>query len=230
MKKMNIGVVGIPGAWSTERLAQAVEKRTGYRRIIDLDHVTLDLDSGRAWHNELDLSRLDALVVKKVGVDYSPALMDRLEILKFLHRRGTPVFSQPCRIMGVLNRLSCTVVLKNGGIPMPPTTITQDVDKALETVHRYGEAVFKPLFSTKARGMEVMTPGPETRQRIFAFAKTHGMMLHPEKNRIRRPGPGHCLFGGGISDHPMPGAAMNPPGTPPPGAAGPTSPLIRAPR
>ncbi|MCG8097580.1 MAG: ATP-grasp family protein, partial [Candidatus Thiodiazotropha taylori] len=47
MVKPKIGVVGIPGKWSTEVLADAVAEATGYRLVIDMAEVTAELDSGR---------------------------------------------------------------------------------------------------------------------------------------------------------------------------------------
>ena len=41
MADLNIGVVGLPGKWSTETLADAVEARTG-RRLEELSHGPLD--------------------------------------------------------------------------------------------------------------------------------------------------------------------------------------------
>lgn len=181
MNGIKIGVVGIPGGWSSEQLADAVEKKTGFRLIVDLEKVGLDLESGRVWSGAIDLSTLDGLIIKKVGASYSPALLDRLEILRSLNQRGMPVFSRPGRIMGVLNRISCTVTLRNGNIPMPATTITRDIDMAHQAMERYGETVFKPMYSSKARGMEVMEPGRKTRERIEAFADIHGMMYIQKK-------------------------------------------------
>ena len=43
MNDLRIGVVGIPGKWSTEVLADALEQRTGFRRVIDMEGVELDL-------------------------------------------------------------------------------------------------------------------------------------------------------------------------------------------
>ncbi len=41
----NIGVVGTIDGWSSEKLAE----KTGYRLLIDLEKVSLDLASGSAW-------------------------------------------------------------------------------------------------------------------------------------------------------------------------------------
>ena len=178
---IKIGVVGTPGGWSSEKLADALAKRTGFRLIIDLKNVCLDLDRKHVWYQGADIFRLDGLMVKKIGAHYSPALLDRLEILRFLHGQGLPVFSNPGNIMGVLNRLSCTITLQNGGIPMPPTTITHDVKMGVSAVENYGESVLKPMFSSKARGMELVRPGNDTRQRLEAFSEKYGMMYIQKK-------------------------------------------------
>jgi tetrahydromethanopterin:alpha-L-glutamate ligase len=66
------------------------------------------------------------------------------------------VFSRPLNILRLIDRLSCTVTLRNAGIPMPETRVTEDVAAAMSAVRDFGSAVFKPLYSTKARGMCVI--------------------------------------------------------------------------
>lgn len=191
-----IGVVGTPGGWSSEWLADAVGARTGHRLLIDLEKVSLDLGEGRLWFEDVDLTGLDALMLKKAGARYSPALLDRLELLRAANERGLPMFSKPYSIMRVLDRLSCTVTLANGGVPMPPTTITEDVDAALRAVERYGEAVFKPLYSTKARGMMLLSAGPEARDRVEEFHRDFGIMYIQKKLDIGDQDLGVVFLGG----------------------------------
>jgi len=166
---MKIGVIGTKGGWSSEKLADAAEQKTGSRLLIEMDKVVLDLDTGSVWYNGQDLAEIDALIIKKIGARYSPDLLDRLEILRFLAGKGVRIFSSPSNIMKVLDRLSCTVTLQLGGIPMPPTTITEDVGLACRALEHYGEAVFKPLYSSKARGMIVLTAGPGAREVISEY-------------------------------------------------------------
>ena len=157
MKK--IAVIGIPGGWSSERLADTLEMETGFRCLIDMGKVRLDLDTGRAYADDLCLNDLDGIIVKKISPAYSPNCLDRMEILNFLHERGIPVFSRPRSILALIDRLSCTLRLRAGGMPMPPTIITEDTGEALSAVERFGKAVFKPLYSSKARGMMVIEAG-----------------------------------------------------------------------
>ena len=193
---LKIGVVGTPGGWSSEKLADTVADLTDFRLLVDMTRVAVDLADGSAWFEDVDLGRLDALIVKKIGAWYSPDLLDRLEMLRFLHERGLPIFSAPLNIMRVLDRLSCTVSLQLAGIPMPPTTVTEDVAAAARTVARYGEAVFKPLYSTKAKGMLLLADGPDAPETVEAYHNENPIMYIQKRLDLQGKDLGIAFLGG----------------------------------
>ena len=189
MADYRIGVIGIPGKWSTETLADAVEERTGYRLVIDMAEVSLDLEDRRLLFQHQDLCQLDALIVKKISATYSPNTLDRLELLRVAEQAGVRVFSRAESILRLIDRLSCTVTLRNAGIPMPATRVTEDTGAALTAVQDFGSAVFKPLYSTKARGMCVIDAQQErdgVEREIRAFQAENPMMYIQQK--IELPG------------------------------------------
>ncbi|PIQ96700.1 MAG: ATP-grasp family protein, partial [Nitrospinae bacterium CG11_big_fil_rev_8_21_14_0_20_56_8] len=159
MNTPKIGVVGFPGNAPTEALVRTVGKKTGFRCLVDMENVCLDLDRGRVMFGNLDLSSLDALIIKKIGSEYSPDLLGRLQILDDLQKKGVRCFSKPDRIIKLLDRLGCTTQLSAGGIPIPPTLVTESVQTAADAVNRFGKAVLKPLYTSKARGMRVLEAG-----------------------------------------------------------------------
>jgi ribosomal protein S6--L-glutamate ligase len=170
-------------------LADAVAAATGYRLVIDMGEVCAELDSGRLRYGDLDLTQLDALVVKKISEIYSPHLLDRLEMLRALQRAGVRVFSKVERIIRLIDRLSCTLSLYNAGVPMPPTRVTESPVIAAEAVSDFGSAVFKPLYSTKARGMTVIDADQDPVQigtRIEAFRAENPVMYI--QKRLALPG------------------------------------------
>lgn len=189
MAKYKIGVIGIAGKWSTEALADAVMDRTGYRMVIDMGEVNLDLEHRRLVFQDQDLCRFDALIVKKISAGYSPNSLDRLELLRVAEQAGVRVFSRAENILRLIDRLSCTVTLRNAGIPMPATRITEDVGVAARAVRDFGSAVFKPLYSSKARGMRVIDArrdGADIDSEIRAFHADNPMMYIQQK--IELPG------------------------------------------
>lgn len=161
-----VAVIGVPGGWSSEGLADALAEISGFRALVDLAKVRLDLSTGQAYYQDLELNSLDGLAVKKVGRAYSPKLLDRLEILRVVAQSGVRIFSPPESIVRVLNRLSCTVSLKLAGMPIPPTVVTENPEQAARAVESFGQAVLKPLFTSKARGMLVLEAGPTLREDI----------------------------------------------------------------
>ena len=156
MANLKIGVIGIPGKWSTEVLADAVENKTGFRLVIDMADVSLDLENNTLVAGDNNLCELDGLLVKKISAVYSPTTLDRLELLRVAEQAGVRVFSPALSMLRLIDRLSCTVTLRNAGIPMPDTRVTEDIAVAMQAVRDFGSAVFKPLYSTKARGMTVI--------------------------------------------------------------------------
>ena len=189
MAEYKIGVIGIAGKWSTETLADAVEESTGHRLVIDMAGVSLDLEQQRLLFEGEDLCQLDALIVKKISARYNPNTLDRLELLRVAEQAGVRVFSRAENILRLINRLSCTVTLCNAGIPMPATCVTEDIGAAVTAVQDFGSAVFKPLYSTKARGMCVIDAHrdhAEVEREIRAFQAENPMMYIQQK--IELPG------------------------------------------
>jgi ribosomal protein S6--L-glutamate ligase len=182
-----VGVIGTPGGWSSEKLATALEERTGFRALIDLETIKFDLERKQVIWGEVGLRDLDALVVKKIGSRYSPDLIDRLEILDFLHRDGLPIFSSPSSMLRAVNRLSCTVTLRDHDIPMPPTVVTEDPDVARQALEEFGDAILKPLFTSKARGMVVASAGSSAEEQIAQFRNGGHAIMYIQK-KIEVPG------------------------------------------
>lgn len=176
MDNIRIGAIGIPGKWSTEALADAIEARTGSRDVIDMAKVSLDTETGQLLHDGVDLCTFDALIIKKISEIYSPHALDRLELLRIAEKKGVRIFSRPEAVLRLIDRLACTVSLQLADAPMPSTVVTEDQGVALKTVRRYGKAVFKPLYSTKARGMAVIEDSPDALDQISAFATENPVM------------------------------------------------------
>jgi len=164
-----------------------------------MNEVTLNLESRELIYQEHDLCQLDAIIIKKIGSQYSPNTLDRLELLRVAENAGVKVFSRPANILRLIDRLSCTVTLRNADIPMPATIVTEDIDEAISTVNRFGEAIFKPLYSTKARGMCVISKesgNSRIRKEVEAFKAGNPMMYIQQKIALGGRDMGLMFLGG----------------------------------
>ncbi len=176
-----IAVVGNPGSWSSDHLHETAGRLAGSSALVDPAHLSLDIEAGRVRAGDVDLHDFDAIIMKKIGQGYRPEYADRLDMLRFVQERGVPVYSDPTRILRVIDRLACTVTLASNDIPMAPTVVTEDVDEAVDAVERFERAVAKPLFTSKARGMEVIEAGPGARAAIEAFRAADNPVMYIQK-------------------------------------------------
>lgn len=199
MSKPVIAVIGIPGKWSTEVLADRLEAKTGTRHVIDMADVTFDSSAGTLMANGLDLTSIDGIVVKKISQQYSPSTLDRLELLRIAEAQGVRVFSPASSMLRLIDRLSCTVTLRNHGIPMPDTCVTESIDDAIAFVHQSQAVVLKPLFSTKARGMTVLSADAgdtNLKQALDTFQKDNPVLYIQRKIALSGRDMGLMFLGG----------------------------------
>jgi ribosomal protein S6--L-glutamate ligase len=192
-------VIGIPGKWSTDVLADALHRKTGFRLVISMADVCADLASGRLLAGGVDLCELDGLIVKKISQQYSPSTLDRIELLRLAEASGVRVFSRPETIVRMIDRLACTMTLRTGGIPMPDTIVTENRDEAVRAIRRFGTAVLKPLYSTKARGMELVDGSVEDAELFDAvdrFRAGHPMIYVQQKIDLPGQDLGMVFLGG----------------------------------
>ena len=174
---MRIAVVGQPGAWSTERLAQALRDAGAQAPVVDLAACTLRLPAPGIYHRGRPLDGLDGAVVKKIGDTAGGwAVRERLQILHHLEASGVPVWSAPGRLEAAVDRARMTVELARAGLPVPETVITEDVEEARAAVERFGAVVLKPLFTSKGRGMLRLDPALDVARVL-------------ERHRAERAGP-----------------------------------------
>jgi ribosomal protein S6--L-glutamate ligase len=164
---VKIAVVGQPGAWSSERLTDALRAAGAEATVVDLAACSLRLPDRRLFHRGEPLDGLDGAVVKKLGDTADGwGVQERIGMLRQLEASGVPVLSAPDRLHVAVNRYRMTCELVRAGLPVPPTTITENVDEAVSAVSRFGTAVVKPLFTSKGRGMRRLEPTRELRDEL----------------------------------------------------------------
>jgi ribosomal protein S6--L-glutamate ligase len=164
---VNVGVVGVPGGWSTERLARAFRGAGADTVIVDPAACRVSMPDGQLYHRGQLLSRLDGIVVKKIGDTMDGwVVQERINVLRALEVSGVRVWSSPDRLQAAVNRYRMTVELSGAGLPIPATVVTEDVAEAEAAVQQFGATILKPLFTSKGRGMHRLEPGPGLRETL----------------------------------------------------------------
>jgi len=173
MEILKIGVIGTPGKWSSETLADELGKLTGGRHLFDLKDAVMDLETGLVRCGDEILNNFHGLIIKKISQEYSPDMLDRLEFLKFLEAKGVRIFSPTKAMERLINRLSCTVQLRASGMPMPATLVTENPKEGFSFLQEKKKIVFKPLYTSKARGMKILNIEEHGLNELAELQATH---------------------------------------------------------
>lgn len=154
MSKLRVGVAGVPGAWSTERMAEALRGQGMEAVVFSLRDCLHRLDTGRITVQGFDLAQLDGVVVKKLTDQLDAGARLRLHLLRQLESQGVRIYSRPAVIEQVMDRYRMSMRLSEAGLPVPPTYSYETSADLQEAVHQLGSAVVKPIYTSKGRGME----------------------------------------------------------------------------
>jgi len=183
MASKRIAVVGIPGGWSSEKLKEAFLEEGAEAFLVPYDAIAASLPSLKVCLGSEDALSIDAVVVKKLGDSSDITLTERVAQLKAIQSLGTPVFSPPEAIEAAIDRMRMTLRLALAGVPMPKTLITERPEDVLNFLMEVQEAVIKPLFTSKARGMLRVGLGkPEAEKgALEAWKQTHGPFFYAQE-------------------------------------------------
>jgi ribosomal protein S6--L-glutamate ligase len=185
---VRVAVVGQPGGWSTERLAEALRSSGAEARVIDLAACSLRLPDPRLFHRGEPVEGIAGAVVKKLGDTADGwTVRERVNLLRHLDASGVPVLSAPDRLEVAVNRYRMTLELARAGLPVPETLIAEDVDEVAAGVERFGSAVLKPLFTSKGRGMQLLDPATDARAAL-ARHRQEGLGPFYLQRFVKHPG------------------------------------------
>lgn len=79
------------------------------------------------------------------------------EIFELLQQQGSLVINSPAAISLAESKAQTTFMLRQAGLPVPRTLVTQDLGQAIAAVKEYGMAVVKPLYGSHGLGIERLT-------------------------------------------------------------------------
>ncbi|MEX0671264.1 MAG: RimK family alpha-L-glutamate ligase [Pirellulales bacterium] len=164
---MRVAILGEPGGWHVDRLADALRQRGHHVAVIRWAEVTAGVGTTGTSFGPEDLAGADAIVVR--GMPGAPAAANRLEDVIFrmdalgqLAARGVPVINPPRALEIAIDKYLSLAVLAQAGIPIPRTVVVQDAAAAARAWVELGrECVAKPIFGSRGRGLTRVTSAAE---------------------------------------------------------------------
>lgn len=167
-----IGIVtpDIERDWaSNELLKAACELAEG----IPIDPLSLLIEvNNRAtiYANGEPAESFDAFILRYFSqqgeVDY------QYDVFELLARTGKLIINSLEGLSIAESKAQTTFFLKQAGLPVPRTIITQNLDEAVEAVRKFQVAVIKPLYASHGIGVERVVP-ETSREMLQAFLRQY---------------------------------------------------------
>lgn len=128
-----------------------------------------------------ELLRLDVLLVRGLGHPLSvEQLAYRLSLLRHIELQGTLVTNSSLSIELARNKFLALLKLREAGVPVPPTLITESLPLALRFVEKWGSVVVKPVIGSMGRGV-ILLRDPDIAYAVFRQLLTWSQPLMLQK-------------------------------------------------
>ncbi|MGB8218508.1 MAG: RimK family alpha-L-glutamate ligase [Candidatus Methanoperedens sp.] len=169
MKRVGIAVTD-PDDWTGLAFQNAIRQYGMHPVTFSFDDATSDILSGKIYAGKIDLTGLDAVIVRDLGPATHNDVSFRFDILCQLKEFGVEVINSPESIAKSANKYVSSFLFQKNGILTPKTIVTNNFDEAVAALSSFGRAVVKPVFGYKGIGVECVREnknGVEKLKKLF---------------------------------------------------------------
>lgn len=127
------------------------------------------------------LEDLDALIIRPIGRGSLEEIVFRMDVLYRLERLGFYIVNPPEAIEHCVDKYDLLAILEDNGIPVPRTTVTENVEEALKAFKELGgDVVVKPIFGSRGIGSTRVTDAEIATTVFRAITFSHGVIYIQE--------------------------------------------------
>lgn len=187
-----VGILGTPGTWHSQELQVALETKGAKVIYVDPTRLTAKLGSGDGVSGSgIDLTDLNFLFVREIPGGSLEQIIFRMDALHQLENDGLRIINSPYAIEKMVDKYYTLSLLKQAGIRVPETIVTEDITQAMDAFQVLGgDVVVKPLFGSRGIGMVRLTD-TDTAWRAFRALQLGGYVYYvqqflPHDNRDLR--------------------------------------------
>ena len=173
---MHIAVIGNAPNGSFETLRQAAHASM---QISFVPWVELRARVGKQAGVDTDLKlRPDACLVRGMPRGSLEQVIFQMNLLARWEASGVPVFNSPRALEIAIDKYLSLALIRQAGLAVPETVVTQNVDDALRAFHSLGgDVVIKPVFGGEGRGLVRVTELEIARRCCQAIVNVGGVVF-----------------------------------------------------
>lgn len=166
---MQIAILANPGSWYGQDISRAARSRGHRVAVVPFAHLTAFVQQARSsvWESGLELSQLDAVIVRTMPPGSLEQVVFRMNLLSQLETRGVVVFNPARAIECAVDKYLTTARLVAAGLNVPDTFVCENAEAALQAFETLGrDVVVKPIFGSEGRGI-LRVSDPDLAVRTF---------------------------------------------------------------
>ncbi len=170
-------------AWCSIQLFKAIKKRGLKAAFIDLAKTIVGINCNfNILYKGVDLAeKLNALIVRPLGVDSPERTFSRLNVLHKLNDCGVKVINSPHAIEKCIDKFATLLLLSKHGIPVPQTIVTEEISGGLKGFENLGgDVVVKPIFGSRGYGI-IRVSDFDVAFRVFKTLYSIGNVIYLQK-------------------------------------------------
>lgn len=179
MKKIGIAVTD-PEDWTASSLNNAISEYGMQPVKFSLRDVTSNITSGKIYADNVDLTSLDAVIVRDMGPATGNDNVFRFDILCQLEESGILVVNSPGSIAKAANKYVTSSLFQKKGISTPRTVVTSSQVEAFEILSVFRQAVVKPVFGFKGMDVELINNDGAGVQKLRTLLEMNGLLYIQE--------------------------------------------------
>jgi RimK family alpha-L-glutamate ligase len=176
---VNIVVLGSPTSWYLRDLTRAAAGRhqitpATFRELAARVYPA----SQQCSSGGIDLSRVDAVVVRTMPPGSLEQVVFRMDVLGRLEAAGVAIINPARAIEVAVDKYLATARLQAAGLRVPRTAVCQTADDALARFDDLGgDVVVKPLFGSEGRGITRLVD-EALAERAFRMLEQFGAVIY----------------------------------------------------
>ena len=177
---MQIGVFGNQDSWYVSELCRIGEARGHHVSplLFEQFRVAIEKDCVQFHCGDIDLTALDAVLVRTMPPGSLEQVVARMDMLAGLESAGVKVVNPPRALECAVDKYLTTQRLAMAGMAVPATIVCENSDAALAAFEDLGrDVVVKPLFGAEGRGI-MRVSDPELALRAFRTLERLGTVLY----------------------------------------------------
>ncbi len=179
MKKIGIAVTDTED-WTGICLCNSVAQSGMKPLKFSFSGATSDISSGKLYAGKIDLTALDAVIVRDLGPAARNDVSFRFDILCQLKELGIVIINSPESIANAANKYVSSYLFQRNGIPTPKTVVTNNLNEALDALASFGRAVVKPVFGYKGIGVECVKNDASGAQKLKKIMEKNNLLYMQE--------------------------------------------------